>query len=242
MELSLPNARVPKSRVRLSAQDRREQILANAASFFSERGLGGQTRELAKACGVSQRLLYKVFPSKANLIREVYAAVVFSPFRLSWAIALTDRSRPIDVRLLEFYREYMATVFTRRWTRLFFYGALARTAEDAEPGVPEDYYFPILLQLIETIGRESCAATATAEPVDSNDAQQIGWLLHGLVSHAALRRQVFGLAPLMPADAELALIVRFFLAGLPACRADAASPVRRRATPRAPARRRAATA
>src|SRR3546814_12375117 len=43
---------------RLSFEERRAQILAKAVEFFAEFGLTAQTRSLAEACGVSQRLIY----------------------------------------------------------------------------------------------------------------------------------------------------------------------------------------
>lgn len=56
------------SRRYLPYADRRAQILEKAIQFFSEYGLTGQTRHLAAACEVSQRLLYRYFPNKAALL------------------------------------------------------------------------------------------------------------------------------------------------------------------------------
>ena len=54
-----------RATARLPAAERRAQIQAKAFEFFSEYGLTAQTRALAEACGVSQRLLYSAFPNKA---------------------------------------------------------------------------------------------------------------------------------------------------------------------------------
>src|SRR6266850_7406999 len=57
---------------RLSCNERREAILQAVKRVFAEKGLdGATTRELAKAAGVSEALLYKHFPSKESL----YAAM-----------------------------------------------------------------------------------------------------------------------------------------------------------------------
>ncbi len=107
-----------RSTARLPAAERRAQILEKAFDFFSEYGLTAQTRALAEACGVSQRLLYSAFPSKADLINAVYEANIAGPFKAVWFVQLRDRSKPVSERLVEFYREYYATILTRRWLRL----------------------------------------------------------------------------------------------------------------------------
>ncbi|MGH2897028.1 MAG: TetR/AcrR family transcriptional regulator [Solirubrobacteraceae bacterium] len=51
-----------------TADERREQILAAAARVFSARGLHGTpTMEIAKAAGISQAYLFRLFPTKAEL-------------------------------------------------------------------------------------------------------------------------------------------------------------------------------
>lgn len=53
---------------RVSKEDRRELILKAARDFFARTGLeGSRTSLLARAAGVSERLLYKHFPSKEAL-------------------------------------------------------------------------------------------------------------------------------------------------------------------------------
>src|SRR5450756_38972 len=80
---------------RLSPDDRRKEFVAKATEFFSEEGFGGGTRDLARRLGVTQPLLYRYFPSKDDLIKEVYRAVYLEPLDTGWEKLLTDRSRPI---------------------------------------------------------------------------------------------------------------------------------------------------
>ena len=56
---------------RLSPEDRRQEFVRKATEFFSEEGFNGGTRELARRLGVTQPLLYRYFPSKEELIKEV---------------------------------------------------------------------------------------------------------------------------------------------------------------------------
>jgi AcrR family transcriptional regulator len=60
---------------RLSADERRAAIVEAATNVFAQNGFHGTTtRELAKAAGVSEALLYKHFPSKESLFSAMLAA------------------------------------------------------------------------------------------------------------------------------------------------------------------------
>jgi AcrR family transcriptional regulator len=62
-----------ESRTRLSAQQRRQQLLEVAGGLFAEHGFHGLSMEqLADAAGVSKPVLYQHFPSK----QELYLALV----------------------------------------------------------------------------------------------------------------------------------------------------------------------
>src|SRR3982074_1942677 len=97
---------------RLSPEDRRQEFVAKATEFFSEQGFGGGTRDLARRLGVTQPLLYRYFPSKDDLIKEVYRTVYLDPLETGWEKLLCDRSRPLRDRLREFYGAYNDDVFT----------------------------------------------------------------------------------------------------------------------------------
>jgi len=57
---------------RLSAGERREQVLDAAAAVFGERGYAaGTTDEIARAAGISQAYVVRMFGSKENLYLEV---------------------------------------------------------------------------------------------------------------------------------------------------------------------------
>jgi AcrR family transcriptional regulator len=55
-------------RVRMSADERREQVLEAALSQFAVRGLAGtSTEDVARAAGISQPYLFRLFPTKKAL-------------------------------------------------------------------------------------------------------------------------------------------------------------------------------
>src|SRR6202043_578475 len=109
---------------RLSPDDRRKEFVAKATEFFSEEGFGGGTRDLARRLGVTQPLLYRYFPSKDDLIKEVYRTVYLEPLDTGWEKLLADRSRPIRDRLQEFYNAYTKVIFPRKWLRIYLYSGL----------------------------------------------------------------------------------------------------------------------
>jgi AcrR family transcriptional regulator len=109
---------------RLSPDDRRKEFVAKATEFFAEEGFGGGTRDLARRLGVTQPLLYRYFPSKDDLIKEVYRTVYLGPLDTGWEKLLADRSRPIRHRLQEFYSAYTDAIFTRKWLRIYLYSGL----------------------------------------------------------------------------------------------------------------------
>ena len=57
---------------RLDSDDRRKAIVNAAVPLFARKGFAGTTtRELAAAAGVSEALLFRHFPSKQSLYREI---------------------------------------------------------------------------------------------------------------------------------------------------------------------------
>jgi AcrR family transcriptional regulator len=65
---------------RLSADQRKQAIVDAVRDVFAEKGFDGTTtRELAKAAGVSEALLYKHFPSKESLYTAMLDACAKGP-------------------------------------------------------------------------------------------------------------------------------------------------------------------
>lgn len=195
---------------RMPAAERRAQILAKAFEFFAEYGLTAQTRALAEACGVSQRLLYSLFTSKAALIEAVYEDDIAGVFKAVWVAQLRDRSKPLTERLNTFYREYYDAVLTRRWMRLFLYASLA------EVEMASRYIASIITELLETLIVEAAHETGLPLPANRSERQEISWILHGAISHLAIRRHIYHNDSQLPVEKVIALQIDSFLAGLPA--------------------------
>lgn len=79
--------RRPKNQRKASGQERQAGIITAAASLFAARGFKGTTtKEIAKAAGCSEALVFKHFPTK----RALYAAILAEKAPFSELLAAVD--------------------------------------------------------------------------------------------------------------------------------------------------------
>lgn len=193
---------------RMSHAERRAQILATASEFFAENGLTGQTRRLADAAGVSQRLLYRFFPTKEDIVAEVYREEILGAFKGTWFADLQDRSLPVEHRITRFYIDYLETTLTRKWMRLFLYASLA------DSSMAPDYIASIVTQLLDVLINEAAEELNVTLPDDRGTIREMAWTLHGAMSHYAIRKHIYKANQQVPEKLIVAMHVRMFLAGL----------------------------
>jgi AcrR family transcriptional regulator len=171
---------------RLSPDERRKEFVAKATEFFSEEGFDGGTRDLARRLGVTQPLLYRYFPSKDDLIKEVYRTVYLEPFDAGWEILLTDRSRSIRDRLQEFYNAYTDVIFTRKWLRIYFYAGLKGLDINRwYIGVVED---KILSRIVREC-RHEAGLPEQAKPTAPE--LEMAWVLQSGIFYYGVRKYIF---------------------------------------------------
>lgn len=204
-EVQVAGAR-PKQR-RMSPVQRKADIVARAATFFAEHGFERSTRDLAAWLGVTQPLLYRYFPSKDDLVGEVYAHVYLQRWNPQWDELLGDRSRPLRWRLEQFYDAYTQTIFTRDWIRIYLFAGLR--------GIDLNRRY---IDLIEDrlLGRIVSEARheAALPPREPRPAEiELAWLLHGGIFYHGVRRHVFGAPVLEDRTAMIRNALDLFLAG-----------------------------
>jgi len=67
-----PPTATPAKRTLSTAEERREAVLEAGMTVFAEKGfLGTPTTEVAKAAGISQAYLFRLFPTKSDLVLAV---------------------------------------------------------------------------------------------------------------------------------------------------------------------------
>jgi AcrR family transcriptional regulator len=178
-----------KSRIkqrRLAPEDRRKEFVAKATEFFSEEGFDGGTRDLARRLGVTQPLLYRYFPSKDDLIREVYRTVYLEPLDAGWEKLLADRSRPLRDRMLEFYRAYTSVLFSRKWIRIYLYSGLKGLDINRwYVGVVRD---KILTRIIREC-RHEAGLPAQSKPTTAE--LELAWVFHSGIFYHGVRKYIY---------------------------------------------------
>jgi AcrR family transcriptional regulator len=194
---------------RLSPDERRRDIIDKAAEFFAEEGFDGGTRELAAKLGVTQPLLYRYFPSKDDLIREVYRSVFLDRWNADWDGLLGDRTQSIRTRLERFYRSYTDAIFNRQWLRIYLFAGLKGLGLNRwYVDVVQDR---ILLRIIEEYRHEAGLPRRTSpEPAEL----ELAWHLHGGIFYYGVRKHIYGLTVLENKDRVIANALDVFLEGI----------------------------
>jgi TetR/AcrR family transcriptional regulator len=113
---------------RMRADERREQLIRVAIEVFSKKGFSGATtKEIARAAGVTEALIFRHFPSKEALYEAILRwKVEKSGFEEKWAELRARAERRDDAgvfgliatSLLQFHRENVD------FLRLMFYAIL----------------------------------------------------------------------------------------------------------------------
>jgi AcrR family transcriptional regulator len=194
---------------RLSPDLRRAEFVAKAAELFSEQGFDVGTRELASKLGVTQPLLYRYFPSKEDLIKEVYRTVYVERWQPEWDALLSDRSVPVRVRLQQFYNAYTDAIFTREWIRIYLFSGLK--------GVEINRWYVrlvearILTRIVEEVRHEAgLPVVTTPTPAE----MELAWHLHGGIFYYGVRKHIYASDVLEDKPAVIANALDVFLAGV----------------------------
>ncbi len=174
-------------RRRLGVAERERQILDGAIRFFSEKGLDGQLRDLARSIGVTHALLYHYFPTKQALIDRVYVELFEGRWQPEWETLLDDRERSPEDKLTAFYDEYVNSALTRDFVRiLVFSGLTDHTITDRFFSLLRQRLFPRLVR--ET--RRFRGSSSRARPSEREIELLMG--LHGGFFYISMRRWIYG--------------------------------------------------
>ena len=205
--------RALKPRKRLSAADREQQIVGEAIRFFAEVGFAGQTRELAQRLGITQPLLYRYFPTKQDLIERVFKEVFLTRIDQRLTGIITDRSRPLEERLLDFYRRYAEATYSYEWIRIYMFSALmGNDINRRYIGIVER---KILKPLCGEIRHHCRLPIAPGTPISEAELEHV-WVMHGGLFYYAVRKYVYHSRVAGNFDAIVRRAVAAMLAGVAA--------------------------
>lgn len=160
--------------------------------------------------GVTQPLLYKYFPTKDELIRAVYERIYLNRWHPDWHKLLTDRSRPLEERLIEFYKQYTSEIFSKDWLRIYLFSGLK--------GLPINKWFieKVEENILCVSLREFYAEHGYPDdrPISRREIEH-AWILQSGIFYIGVRKFIYHTEVSDPIDEAIEDAVRLFLAGLP---------------------------
>jgi AcrR family transcriptional regulator len=198
---------IPK-RKRLSSGERRADFITKAIDFFADEGFESSTRGLARKLGVTQPLLYRYFPSKEDLISEVYEAVYVNRWHPEWESLLSDRSRPLADRLNSFYNVYTDVIFNRQWMRIYLFSGLKGV------DINRRYMQLVRQRILEPILAEARAEMGLDERDPKDCEIEFAWVMHGGIFYYGVRDLIYESTLKTQKDRVIADAVAAFMAGL----------------------------
>ncbi|EHJ95627.1 TetR/AcrR family transcriptional regulator [Agrobacterium tumefaciens] len=195
---------------RMTPDMREQEIVRGAIGFFAEFGFEGQTRELAKRLGITQPLLYRYFPNKEALVERVYQEGFVRRWNPFWEELITDRKRPLEDRLREFYRDYADAILTYEWVRLFMFSGLKGLDFNAR-------YLNLLRQrifnlIIQELRFEHGRPPIEEKPVTNMEIEAI-WGLHAAIFYLGVRKFIYNL-PVDDTKGVVEMELKIFLKGV----------------------------
>lgn len=177
------------ARRRLTPADRERQIVEGAIAFFSEHGLDGQLRDLARQLGITHTLLYHYFPTKQALIERVYTEIFEGRWKPQWEVLLDDKTLDVETKLTQFYSDYAKVILQSDWVRIFVFSGLSdRYITDRYFSLLRKKLFPRLVR--ET--RKYRGVSSRSKPTGRELELLLG--LHGNVFYMGIRRWIYGQA------------------------------------------------
>lgn len=205
---------VPPRR-RMASEERRQEFLTKAIEFFAQEGFESSTRELARRLGVTQPLLYRYFPSKSDLISEVYDAVYVKRWKEEWGVLLADRSRPLRERLVEFYGAYTDVVFHNDWMRIFLFSGLKGV------DINRRYMELVRVRILEPILTEIRFDAGLDNLMPTDEEVEFAWIMHGGIFYYGVRTLIYEASILNNKTFVIETAIDSFLGQVGQVRADA---------------------
>ena len=188
----------PKSATkrRLPPEQRERLIVEGAARFFSEHGLQGQLRDLAKSLGITHTLMYHYFPTKQALIERVYTDLFAARWQPEWETLLDDKTLDVQTKLTRFYTDYARVILQRDWVRVFVFSGLNdRYITDRYFALLGDKFFPRAVRE----SRKYCGTARRGKPTQRELELLMG--LHGSIFYMGIRRWIYGHGLQTPTEA-----------------------------------------
>lgn len=201
----------------LPAHERKQALLDAALDIFSEKGMSITVQELADRVQVTQPLVHRYFPAKTDLIAAVMHTLQNAHWDPEWNATLTDRTRPLDERIVAFYRSYLPHIFNDRWYRGFLFAALE------DPVFAQVYVSHMSGELFDVIISETRThfgfPSVQEVPVCEREIELV-WGMHSTSVYVGIRRHVYHVAVCADIDTTVFDQMRAYLMIAPVVMAE----------------------
>ena len=193
--------------MRPSSKERQAGLIAAAASLFAKNGFNGTTtKEIAKAAGVSEALVFKYFPTK----RTLYAAILAEKVTVNELLEAVEEAakKQDDHRVFTMIASYrIRPAVDSTFLRLLLFSAL-EGHELSEMFFDKHHkvFYDHLAAYIRT--RIEDGAFRTVDPLLAARA------FIGMVVHHRLLHEIFGVPMHQSHEDTVATYVDLFLTGL----------------------------
>lgn len=172
----------------LPADERRRLLLDAAMDLYSQKGLGITVQALADSVHVTQPLIHRYFPTKADLIGAIRDRIQNAHWDPTLRERLSDRTRPMEERLFDFYDRYLPHIYRDTWYRGFWYSALA------DPTFAQSYLAKVTRELLTSIVDEARFRfgypSIKEVPVFEREIELV-WGMHSTMVFVGIRRNVY---------------------------------------------------
>jgi AcrR family transcriptional regulator len=208
---SADSAAATRGAKRLAPEEREEQIVQKAISYFATHGFTASTRDLAREIGVTQPLLYRYFPNKEALVERVFNEVYLSRWNPDWEDWLRDRSVPLQERMCRYYKDYARIILKKEWVRIFVFSGLTRE------GINKRYLTRIRERVFDAVLDELRYELRLSKPTPEQYEEEIEliWSIHAGIFYIGMRKWVYGLTIPRNIDRIIEQKVAAFLDGAP---------------------------
>ena len=185
------------------------RILDAAAQLYAEHGFEIPLARIARAARATPAALRREIGTQKVLQRRVLERLFGGRWNPEWDLLLTDRSQPLERRLVRFYSEYRGNISrtgTRLWNRAGLLGLHASGNFSATLATR------ILKPVVRELRHEAGLKRAVRRPISGAELELVQ-MLHGAIAFPHTRAHVYGMGVHGTLPDLVAMMVRVWLPG-----------------------------
>lgn len=196
------------TRKRLSPTERQHAILEGAIECYAKSGFDVTTRDLAEHLGISQSLIFRYFPTKADLNDRIYDVVFLNRWNPAWDKELRDTETSLEDRLKQFYRDYYHSINRYEVIRLSLFSALK--GEDLSYRYMDRVRGKLILPIVTEIRTTFDLLDDETVPITQLE-EELVFSLHATIIYLIIRRHIFELPVIEDATPLIDINVENFI-------------------------------